>query len=124
MTYIQDLVTDQEITDLIRGGLLNERKNWNESLIVLNYSKLAQVTKGAWDSLALRLLRGMVVDTGDRVLARCLPKFFNREEPLAAPISLTERVEITDKLDGSLIHVFYNHYTDSMEVASRGSLPG
>ena len=62
MTYIQDLVTDQEITDLIRGGLLNERKNWNESLIVLNYSKLAQVTKGAWDSRALRLLRGMVVD--------------------------------------------------------------
>ena len=121
MTYIQDLVTDQEIEDLIRGGLLNERKNWNESLIVLNYSKLAQVTKGAWDSLALRLLRGMVVDASDMVLARCLPKFFNREEPLAAPISLTELVEITDKLDGSLIHVFYNHYTDSMEVASRGS---
>ena len=121
MTYIQDLVTDQEITDLIRGGLLNERKNWNESLIVLNYSKLAQVTKGAWDNWALRLLRGMVVDTSDRVLARCLPKFFNREEPLSAPISLTEPVEITDKLDGSLIHVFYNPYTDSMEVASRGS---
>lgn len=121
MTYIQDLVTDQEIADLTDAGLLNTRMNWDCSITVLNYSKLAQVTKGAWDSLALRQLRGMVIDYNDIVLARCLPKFFNREEPLAAPISLTEPVEITDKLDGSLIHVFYNPHTDSMEVASRGS---
>jgi RNA ligase len=65
--------------------------------------------------------RGLIVDQKGTILGRSMKKFKNYEEHDPSEIDMSQEFEIFDKVDGSLIIVFY--YEPRMEwiVASRGS---
>jgi T4 RnlA family RNA ligase len=84
-------------------------------LRIYNYTAKTQYDR-EWNPMTLSC-RGLVLDTSDNIIARPLPKFFNLSEhqgnlPTGVP-------KIYEKLDGSLIILFY--YGDRWVVASRGS---
>lgn len=83
-------------------------------LTIWNYTPEVQY-EGLWDDITL-MCRGLVTDDTGRIWARPFKKFFNLEENRHEP---TQDFEITEKLDGSLIIVFW--YNEKFIVASRGS---
>lgn len=83
-------------------------------LIIWNYSPKTQYEK-LWDDLTL-MCRGLVTDTDGNIVARSFNKFFNLEEEKNIP---NEPYEIYEKLDGSLIILFW--YNDKLIVSSKGS---
>jgi len=86
---------------------------------ILNYSPKAQSNK-FWDIYTLSC-RGLVIDVDGNILARPFQKFKNYEEHNPSEIDMSQEFDIFEKMDGSLIIVFY--YVPRMEwiVASRGS---
>ena len=85
---------------------------------ILNYSKDTQFEQ-AWDSYTLSC-RGLVVDSEGNVIARSMKKFFNYEE-VAQTININRPFEAYEKMDGSLIEIFYYNDERTWIVASRGS---
>lgn len=83
-------------------------------MTIWNYTPEVQY-KGLWDDITL-MCRGLVTDDTGRIWARPFKKFFNLEEEKHEP---TDDFEVFEKLDGSLIIVFW--YNGGMVVASRGS---
>lgn len=128
------------IVPYIEKGLVSEQAHPEfPNVRVLNYSKEAQWSK-AWDDITTQC-RGLVldVDTG-AVLARCMAKFWNlgeldgatpQEDAQVYPGIEWDRAKlravresgelpiITEKLDGSMILMFW--LADRWEVATRGS---
>lgn len=96
-------------------GLLIKRNHPSLPLTIWNYSQHTQYYS-KWDDITLRC-RGLVThsQTGE-ILARPFCKFFNIEEGKHVA---TEHFEVYEKLDGSLIILFW--YIDQWVVASRGS---
>lgn len=83
-------------------------------LTIWNYTLEVQY-EGLWDDITL-MCRGLVTDDQGNIVARPFKKFFNIEENKHTP---TDDFEVFEKLDGSLIIVFW--YAGEMVVASRGS---
>ena len=83
-------------------------------IIIWNYTPEVQYD-GLWDDITIQT-RGLVTDESGNVLARPFKKFWNLGEKRHTP---TEQFEVFDKLDGSLIILFW--YEDQWIVASRGS---
>lgn len=94
--------------------LLRCQKHPTKDLLIWNYSDLVQMNK-AWDDITT-ITRGLVTDSYGNIIARSFPKFYNIEEGKYNP---TEDFVIYEKLDGSLILVFF--YDGEWIVASRGS---
>ena len=91
-------------------------------LWIANYTPQVQF-KGEWSEL-LMMCRGLVVDENGNIIARPFKKFFNLHEHLnnpdkLPPIPKTKKFDVYEKLDGSLIILFW--YDGEWEVASRGS---
>ncbi|MFW6219329.1 MAG: T4 RnlA family RNA ligase [bacterium] len=109
------------INDYIKEGLLIKNKHPIYDIWILNYSQTCQFDK-KWDDVTL-LSRGLVVDGDGNIVARCFPKFFNYEElindPKLGEIPYGESFEVYEKVDGSLIIMFY--YNNEWIFASRGS---
>jgi RNA ligase len=82
-----------------------------------NYTDKCQYEK-AWDEHTISS-RGIVTLKDGTVISRPFPKFFNLGEPEAQPIPWGEDVEVSEKLDGSLIVVSFHN--GKMIVNSRGS---
>lgn len=75
-------------------------------LTVYQYSRFTQYER-LWNSVTLSA-RGLVFDSKERVVQRCLPKFFNNTEPegiVASKMNKASRPVVQEKLDGSLIKV-------------------
>lgn len=89
----------------------------NDDLRLLKYS-LQTVFERNWNEETIRA-RGLVVDNDDNVIANCIPKFFNLEEPEAKNINWDQPFTVTEKVDGSLIQVFM--YKGEMIITSSGS---
>ena len=89
-------------------------------LIVWNYTPKAQYDK-AWETYPILLeCRGLVLDIGGSIIARGFKKFFNRSElDPSKRIDFNDKIEITQKLDGSLLIVF--RYNDQVVSCTRGS---
>ena len=85
---------------------------------ILNYSKETAFER-AWDIYTLSC-RGLVVDAEGNVLARPYMKFFNYEE-VVETVNINRPFEAYEKMDGSLIILFYYAKTQEWLVASRGS---
>ena len=85
---------------------------------ILNYSKDTQFEQ-AWDLYTLSC-RGLVIDAEGNILARPFKKFFNYEE-VYNKININKPFEAYEKMDGSLIIVFYYAKEQKWIVASRGS---
>lgn len=83
------------------------RGNFKDGLLVCCYNEVTRHKKQwDWDSVT-RTCRGIVIEeaTG-KVVAHCLPKFFNYKEAPETTNLPNEPYTVTDKLDGSLIHCF------------------
>jgi T4 RnlA family RNA ligase len=105
----------QTLPTLIEQGYIISQTHPSLPLTIYNYTAKAQFDR-YWVDATLHC-RGLVLDNNYRSIARPLPKFFNLEEyqgkiPDGVP-------NIYEKLDGSLIILFY--YQGQWEVASRGS---
>jgi len=108
------------INDYLERELLIIQKHPTKNLWILNYSKTCQYER-AWDIVTLSS-RGLVVDSEGNIVSRCMKKFFNKEEYEAYDdlpnIPTDEGWEAYEKMDGSLMSIFYY---DEWIVASRGS---
>ena len=71
-----------------------------------------------WDEHTI-LARGIVTTRDGDVVSRPFPKFFNLGEKEAEPIDWKEPVELSEKIDGSLICVYT--YDEKIFVNSKGS---
>ncbi|WP_310489147.1 RNA ligase [Chamaesiphon sp. VAR_69_metabat_338] len=105
----------QTLPTLIEHGYIACQTHPSLPLKIYNYTAKAQFDRH-WVAATLHC-RGLVLDDNYLPAARPLPKFFNLSEHQG---TLPEGVpEIYEKLDGSLIILFY--YQGQWEVASRGS---
>lgn len=106
--------------DLLRkhvaDGLIYQRAHPSLPLHIYNYSPRVQYER-LWDDVTRRA-RGLVM-CGDEIVARPLPKFFNAGEHAEGTIPWHLRSEITEKLDGSLLIVFF--FDGKWHFATRGS---
>jgi len=110
------LYSIQELNNLYQKGYLVKQKHPELDLWIYNYSQKCQFER-LWNPITL-LCRGLVLDSEYNIVARPMPKFFNIEEYKPEDIP-NEPYEIFDKMDGSLIQVFW--FNDEMIISSRGS---
>ncbi len=107
------------LNQYVDNSLIIANKHPEYNIWILNYSPKVQ-SKKFWDDYTLAC-RGLVIDEFGNILARPFQKFKNFEEHDPSEIDLSEEFDVFEKMDGSLIIVFY--YEPHMEwiVASRGS---
>jgi RNA ligase len=115
--YIGDILDIEILESHVRNGYVTARNHPHLPLTVFNYTPKA-VYEPLWDSITLRC-RGLIVDTNGVVVGNCMNKFFNYGEPNAKNIKLDGKVQVTDKLDGSMGTVI--SYDGELVVATRGS---
>lgn len=103
----------------IDNGYIVANRHPEYNLWILNYTPKTQA-KRYWDLYTLSC-RGLVIDVDGNIIARPFQKFKNFEEHDPSEIDMSQKYEIFEKMDGSLIILFY--YDKKMEwiVASRGS---
>lgn len=122
MVNMFDLFTKEEFSEAFSNNFISMQKHPDYELYIYNYTKLAQITKGAWDSPAVLQCRGLITDNKGNIVARGMPKFFNYGQPEAPDISLDEQVVTMDKVDGSLGILYpIPGYPGEFAVATRGS---
>ena len=107
------------LNDYVNNSLIVANKHPEYDIWILNYSPKTQAKK-FWDIYTLSC-RGLVIDAEGNILARPFQKFKNYEEYDPSEIDMSKKFEVFEKMDGSLIILFY--YEPRMEwiVASRGS---
>lgn len=113
------LPTKSKFDEYAKMGLLRSQIAPDKLLWIYTYSELTQFDR-LWNSVT-RNARGIVFDNKGRCITRCLPKFFNKDEPnaiLETPRNETYR--IFEKLDGSLINIV-NDPEYGLVVTSKGS---
>jgi len=111
---------DWEILDrYIGGNLIVANKHPEYDIWVLNYSPKVQAQE-LWDEYTLSC-RGMVVDAEGNILARPFKKFKNIEDYSVEEIPADEEFEVFEKIDGSLIVVFFYLPYEEWIVSARGS---
>lgn len=89
-------------------------------LVILNYD---QIESPKMEKI-VRECRGLVLDTSDYTLvAACMERFFNlgEAEEITSKFVWDEGVVSRTKEDGSLITLFWNKYSNSWMVKTRGS---
>lgn len=102
-----------KLQDYIDKDLVVYQTHPTLPLRIFNYSRTCQY-EGAWDNVTLQC-RGLILDDQNQVVARPFRKFFNIEERKHTP---TEDFEVFEKLDGSLIILYFYQ---GWRVASKGS---
>lgn len=107
------------LNEYIENNLIVANKHPQYDLWILNYSPKAQ-SKKFWDDYT-KSCRGMVIDGNGKIIARPFEKFMNYEEHDPSEIDMSIPFIIYEKLDGSLIIVFYYELYMEWIVASRGS---
>jgi len=118
MTNLFDLITKEELSEMLEGGYVSSNTHPSEPLTIYNYRDSAMYER-MWNDTT-KLCRGLIVNSDTHeIVARSFYKFFNYGEPGAAFIDHNEAVRVTDKLDGFL-GVLYPT-ADGYAVSSRGS---
>lgn len=122
MTQLADLFPPAHLQAEIDQGFVTRKQHPKFPLSIYTYSRACQYDN-RWNPVTTRC-RGLVVDdTKGRIVAHCLPKFFNHDQhgkghPFAPPLP-DEPFEVFDKEDGSLGIVFA--WGGMWHVASKGS---
>jgi len=107
------------LNEYIENNLITVNKHPEYDIYILNYTPKTQ-GNGLWDDYTLSC-RGLVIDANGNILARPFQKFKNFEEHDPKEIDMSKPFEIYEKMDGSLIIVFYYDVKREWIVASRGS---
>jgi RNA ligase len=103
----------------IENNLIVSNKHPEYDIWILNYSPKVQAQK-LWDDYTMAC-RGLVVDAAGNILARPFKKFKNFEEYSVEEIPSDQEFEVFEKMDGSLIVIFYYKEYKEWIIASRGS---
>lgn len=103
----------------ISNNLIVANKHPEYDIWILNYSPKAQ-SKKFWDEYTISC-RGLVIDIDGNILARPFRKFKNYEEYQPSEIDTEQEFEVFEKMDGSLIILFYYQPRMQWIIASRGS---
>jgi RNA ligase len=103
----------------IDNNLIMANKHPEYDIWILNYSPKVQ-SKKFWDDYTLSC-RGLVIDADGKILARPFRKFKNYEEHDPSEIDMSKKFEVFEKMDGSLIILFYYEARMEWIIASRGS---
>jgi RNA ligase len=111
----------EQVNKEVENKNLNVQKHPEKDLWIYKYTNSCVFEKN-WNEITLAC-RGMVLDADGNVISNPMPKFFNYEdveEEVQRYLILRDNVmEITDKLDGSLIMAF--KYKGELIVTSSGS---
>lgn len=108
-----------KLDEYAKLGLVHARRHPELPLTIYVYSEFTAFDR-LWNSVT-KACRGLVVDDNGRCVVRCLPKFFNEDEPHAiCEIDPISKPIFFDKLDGSLIQVV-NDPEYGLIVTSKGS---
>lgn len=107
-----------ELKKRVDQGFVAARRNGR--LTIFNYTKYCMFQR-AWDDITIQA-RGLVLDDQGRVFARPWAKFFNlNERPHTRLEALPkETPELSEKLDGSMIVVFYDDVEKRWIATTRG----
>lgn len=97
--------------------LITVRPYEGKPLFIANYSDAAQY-RNYWNDVTLNC-RGLIYDDDLNVIARPWKKFFNLGDAKAPWINFDDRVEVTDKMDGSLGILYV--YDGRPFISTRGS---
>src|SRR4051812_1055561 len=122
MTTLDELFPPADLKAEIEGGYVTRKQHPELPLSIYTYGRTCQY-ENHWTPVTTRC-RGLIADDIDgRIVAHCLPKFFNHSQhgvgyDFAPPLP-DEPFEVYDKVDGSLGIVF--HYDGAWRVASKGS---
>lgn len=113
-------VNVESINREVDAGFVRRQTNPDGSLSIYTYSTKTEM-EDHWNPITL-MTRGLVVANEDsRVVAPCIPKFFNINQPHAAHIDLrSPGVIITEKNDGYLIQIVRDPEY-GLVVTSKGS---
>ncbi|MFA5207289.1 MAG: RNA ligase [Candidatus Paceibacterota bacterium] len=103
----------------VENSLIIANKHPELDIWILNYSPKVQ-SKKFWDEYTLSC-RGLVIDAEGNILARPFEKFMNYEEYDPSEIDWSKDFDVFEKMDGSLIIIFYYEPRMKWIVASRGS---
>jgi RNA ligase len=103
----------------IDNNLIIANKHPEYEIWILNYSPKVQ-SKNFWDDYTLSC-RGLVIDVNGNILARPFQKFKNYEQYDPSEFDWSEEFDVFEKMDGSMIILFYYKPRMLWIVASRGS---
>ena len=98
-------------------GLLQMKKHPEYPLFLLNYTSKTQYKKHWCEELIHA--RGLIVGEDGEIIARPLPKFFNKHEITGWGELQDQDYELYKKMDGSLVIMF--HYKGNRIFCTRGS---
>ena len=107
------------LNEYIENNLIVSNKHPEYDIWILNYSPKAQFQK-FWDVYTTSC-RGLIIDADGNILARPMKKFKNYEEYDPSEIDMSQNFEVFEKMDGSMIIIFFNKAVNQWIVASRGS---
>jgi RNA ligase len=109
--------TAEDLENAIAQGRVTRRKHDTFPYQILNYSPEVQYSR-TWDEVTLNC-RGLILDEDYNIVARPWKKFFNLGD-VVLPMSWGDKVEVTDKVDGSL-GIMYPAPNGANFIATRGS---
>lgn len=110
----------EKLRELNEKGYVRGVRHLEFPLTVWNYTPIVQFDNVFGDYPLLRLCRGLVTDDNGNIAARGFEKFYNWEEHGSGELPCsTDKIEVTKKLDGSLLIVF--RYNDHVVYTTRGS---
>lgn len=99
------LPTKSTFDDYVKKGLV--RSQTYKDMTIYQYTEFTQF-ESLWNNCTLNA-RGIVFDDDGALVQRCIPKFFNHDEPDGIKVEklmLREQLPIIqEKLDGSLIKI-------------------
>lgn len=101
----------------VENGYVSKQVHPHLPLTVFDYTPKTQYEQ-YWNNVTEHC-RGLVVDNDGNIVANCLKKFYNYNEPMAKNAITSGPIQVTDKLDGSYLAV--SLYNGELITNTRGS---
>lgn len=120
MTELSEIFSPVLFKDMIEQGYIRVQTHPTEKLSIANYTEKAQFAR-EWNAATIAC-RGLIYRTDTKeVVARPFAKFWNYGESQNSHLytRLSDRVEVTDKKDGSLGILYPT--ANGLAIATRGS---
>lgn len=120
MTTLYDIVDADLYADMLQQKYIKEKTHPKfPQLTIVNYTDSCMWDQ-VWNDVTMTC-RGLIFNNETKeIIARPFRKFFNTDQQQAPSWGLTELVQVTDKLDGSL-GILYQQPDGRYAIATRGS---
>lgn len=117
--YLGDILDIKVYQESVDKGHIVTQIHPTLPLTIHNYSKSC-TWENAWNEATLAC-RGLITHTKTgEVLARPFRKFFNHDQPGAPALDLSDKITVTDKVDGSM-GILFPLENGEYAIATRGS---